>query len=92
MAERAIIDATITIQRFARGFITRIKVRSVQLLAAQLERAHLNEMLGSMQATVKDFAKHSQITPAKFMSPIKEFATEEKESQYVPTNKKQDIS
>ena len=46
-------------------------------------------MLGSMQATVKDFAAHTnRFTPGKMMSPIKEFATAEKESQFQQSNLK----
>jgi hypothetical protein len=44
-------------------------------------------MLGSMQATVKDFAAHTnRFTPGKMMSPIKEFATAEKGSQFHQSN------
>ena len=89
-AERAIVKAAVTIQRHTRGFITRIKVKQVQIFAAEFERARLNEMLGSMQASVKDFAAHTnRFTPGKMMSPIKEFATAEKGSQQHLTNQKQ---
>ena len=56
-------------------------------MAAEFERARLNELLGSMQASVKDFAAHTnRFTPGKLMSPIKEFATAEKESHLHFTN------
>ena len=46
-------------------------------------------MLGSMQASVKDFAAHTnRFTPGKMMSPIKEFATAEKGSQFHQSNLK----
>jgi hypothetical protein len=50
-----ITESAITIQRHARGFITRLKVKQVKRLAEDFERAKLKELLGSMQATVNGF-------------------------------------
>ena len=46
--EMKILNATINIQRGARGFITRLKVRRVQELQTQFEKARLNEVLAQM--------------------------------------------
>ena len=46
--ERLILKATVTIQRFARGFITRLKVKKVQELQMRFERARLDDALAQM--------------------------------------------
>lgn len=51
-----IILSAVKIQANTRGFITRLKLQKVQQLTSDFERAKLNEMLGSMQATVKGLA------------------------------------
>lgn len=47
--------SVVKIQKVARGFITRLKIKNVQRWKEDFERARLHEMLGSMQATVKGF-------------------------------------
>jgi hypothetical protein len=62
-----------------RGFITRLKIRKYQEMMDNYERAKLNEMLSSMQASVKDYSKaHLNQTPSLQMSAIKENVTAEK--------------
>lgn len=63
--EKLILKSTITIQRFARGFITRIKVRKVYHLQMEFEKARLDDALAQMQAMINDQAKNAPITPAK---------------------------
>ena len=63
--ERIILKATITIQRYARGFITRLKVRRVYRLQMEFERARLDDALAQMQAMIAEQAKNAPITPAK---------------------------
>lgn len=46
--EKLILKSTITIQRHARGFITRIKVRKVYHLQMEFERARLDDALAQM--------------------------------------------
>ena len=43
--ENIILKATVTIQRFARGFITRLKVRRVYALQMEFEKARLDDAL-----------------------------------------------
>ena len=43
--EKLIVKSTITIQRFARGFITRLKVRKVYHLQMEFEKARLDDAL-----------------------------------------------
>lgn len=40
-----IVRATITIQRFARGFITRLKVKRVYKLQMEFEKARLDDAI-----------------------------------------------
>jgi hypothetical protein len=63
--ERLILRSTITIQRFARGFITRIKVRKVYHLQMEFEKARLDDALAQMQAMIANQAKNAPETPAK---------------------------
>ena len=51
-AERAILGATITIQRFARGWITRMKIRKVQEMQVMYEKARLDEQLNDLQSMI----------------------------------------
>ena len=60
-----ILRATITIQRFARGMITRLKVKRVQNLQMEYEKAKLDDALAQMLACVGEQAKNVPITPAK---------------------------
>ena len=60
-----IIQAAITIQRFARGFITRLKVRKVYKLQMEFEKARLDDALAQMQAMIEEQAKNVPPTPAK---------------------------
>ena len=46
--ERLILSSTITIQRFARGFITRLKLKKFQNLQIELEKARLDDVLSAM--------------------------------------------
>lgn len=52
--ERLILKATITIQRYARGFITRLKVRKVYHLQMEFEKARLDDALAQMQAMIAE--------------------------------------
>lgn len=52
--EMIILKAAITLQRFARGFITRIKVKRVYALQMQFERARLDDALSQMQAIIAE--------------------------------------
>jgi len=63
--EKIILNAAVTIQRFGRGFITRIKVRHVYHLQMEFERARLDDALAQMQEIIAEQAKNVPITPAK---------------------------
>ena len=67
--ERLIVSSTITIQRFARGFITRLKLKKFQNLQMELERAKLDDALNEMQALISQQAKYAPPTPAKEVTP-----------------------
>jgi len=44
----------VTIQRYTRGFITRLKVRRVYHLQMEFERARLDDALAQMQAMIAE--------------------------------------
>ena len=50
--EKLILKSTVTIQRLARGFITRLKLRKFKNLEMELERARLDEALSAMQVQI----------------------------------------
>ena len=54
-----------TIQRHARGFITRLKVRKVYHLQMEFEKARLDDALAQMQAIIAEQAKNAPVTPSK---------------------------
>lgn len=60
-----ILKATITIQRHARGFITRMKVRKVYHLQMEFEKARLDDALAQMQAMIAAQALKAPPTPIK---------------------------
>jgi hypothetical protein len=87
MVQIMLTKAAITMQRYARGFITRLKLRKFQEMQDAYEKAKLADMLNEMSSSVNDYAL-MKATPAKdarpTMSPIKEIATGEK-SEFVKT-------
>jgi len=60
-----ILRAAVTIQRFARGFITRLKVRRVYRLQMEFERARLDDALAQMQAIIAAQARNMADSPMK---------------------------
>ena len=71
--ENLILRATVTIQRFARGFITRLKVKRVYRLQMEFEKARLDDAIAQMQAMISEQAKNAPITPVK--EDAKEYAS-----------------
>ena len=63
--EKLILKATITIQRFARGMITRMKVHRVYHLQMEFEKAKLDDALAQMQAIIAQQAENAPETPSK---------------------------
>ena len=51
-AERIILNSAVTIQRHARGFITRLKIKKVQNLHMMYEKARLDDALDQMQSMI----------------------------------------
>ena len=61
----------------ARGFITRLKVKNVNKLTYDYEKAKLNELLGSMQQMVKGLDKHASSTDESPSKPPEQMLTPE---------------
>ena len=74
-AVQQITTATVTIQKYTRGWLTRLKLARLSSLQQDYEKARLQEILGEMQASVKDLAQQNLKCA---MSPIKELVSAEK--------------
>ena len=68
-AERIILNSAVTIQRHARGFITRLKIKKVQNLHMMYEKARLDDALDQMQSMIQAQADNLPPTPFKSDKP-----------------------